>query len=77
MHGWSLPVSLEQQVEWIKSLDSKVFRFIIEWDNNTVGTCSISSVDFKNSIASLNIKLIGDSNIRGKGIATASLQLLI
>jgi len=77
VHGWSLPVSLEQQIEWIKNLDSKVFRFIVEWKSNIVGTCSISSIDYKNSTAALNIKLIGDSNIRGKGIGTTSLQLLI
>lgn len=73
--GWSQPVSLHYQIEWIKNI-SNDFRYMIDFADVTVGTCSITNVDYKNSTASLNIKLCNE-NYKGKGIGTSVIDMLL
>lgn len=74
--GYSFPVSLFQQKKWISSLsDDKNIRYIIDVNGEALGTLIISSLDFKNRTANLNIKLIKEA--RGKGYANRALKLAI
>lgn len=74
--GYSFPVSLSQQKKWISSLsDDKNIRYIIDVNGEALGTLIISSLDFKNRTANLNIKLIKEA--RGKGYANRALKLAI
>lgn len=73
--GFSAPVSLHQQKKWIANLPDDSFRYAIDADRNCVGVISLSSVDWKNRSANINIKLISDA--RGKGIAYRASKLLI
>lgn len=74
--GWSYPVSLLAQKKWIMNLsnDSSV-RYAITYEKQMVGVAIISSIDMKNRIANMNIKLL--KSFRGKGIAIRSLKLII
>ena len=74
--GWSLPVSAKRQVEWINSLKADDLKFIIEVNMIAIGMASISSLDFKNSVANLNIK-IKSNEYKGKGIGTRTIRVLI
>lgn len=74
--GWSYPVSRDQQEAWIKNVQSdKTIRFAMDAGNGIVGTAIISSVDFKNGTANLNIKM--PKSERGKGYASHAVQLMI
>jgi RimJ/RimL family protein N-acetyltransferase len=74
--GWSLPVSTTKQKEWIENLGPNEMKFIIEANNTVVGMASITGVDYKNSVANLNIKIKSETN-RGKGIGSKTISLLI
>ncbi|KNY26381.1 sugar transferase [Pseudobacteroides cellulosolvens ATCC 35603 = DSM 2933] len=74
--GWSLPVSSKIQAEWINNLNSDDMKFIIEVNLIAVGMASISSFDFKNSVANLNIKIKSDE-FRCRGIGTRTIRILI
>ncbi|MGB4386110.1 MAG: GNAT family protein [Caldicoprobacterales bacterium] len=74
--GWSLPVSEQKQIEWINNLKVDDMKFIIDLNGQAVGMASITNLDFKNSVAGLNIK-IGSGEYRGKGIGTRTINLLI
>lgn len=75
--GWSAPVNNETQMEWINSIqkNTKNIRYIIEIDNKTVGLAIISNIDFKNSNASVEMKL--EKTSRGKGYGTKVYQMLL
>lgn len=74
--GWSLPVSNSRQLEWIKNLSSNELKFIIDVNDTGIGMASITNLDYKNSTASVNIK-IKNSNDKGKGYGTRVIKLLI
>ena len=76
VYGWSRPVSLSSQKQWILNQnDESTIRYAIEYEKQMVGVGSISSIDMKNRVANLNIKLLKD--YRGKRIATNAIKLLI
>lgn len=55
--GWDFPVSMDQQLSWFKSLKDKKteFRAMIETDaGETVGTISLSNLDYINRTSSIN-----------------------
>lgn len=74
--GWSLPVSERRQREWINNLSSNDMKFIIEVNETAIGMASVTSVDYKNSLASVNIKIKSNSD-KGKGHGTRTINLLI
>lgn len=74
--GWSLPVSEQKQIEWINSLRADDIKYIIEIKGIAIGMSSITGLDFKNSVANLNIKIKNDE-YKGKGIGTRTIKLLI
>jgi len=78
--GWSFPVSTNQQITWINSLsnDRHNVRFIIDIKNvGAVGVVSLTSIDFKNGTATINIKLKKEDKIRNKGIGYKAITMLI
>lgn len=78
--GWSFPVSTEQQIKWINNLSNQNnnVRFIIEIEEaGAVGVVSLTGIDFKNSVATINIKLKRDNRIRNKGIGYKAITTLV
>lgn len=73
--GWSGPVSLHAQQDWIAHIQPDDFRFAIDSDGTTCGTATINPIDFKNRTANLNIKLL--ETHRGRGIGRRSVLLLL
>ena len=75
--GWSFPVSLADQKKWIMSAanDDRNIRYAIDDGNGVVGVAAISSLDFKNRSANMNIKLI--SSARKKGYASRASSIMI
>lgn len=74
--GWSLPVSEHKQLEWVNKLKSDDMKYIIEVAGEAIGMSSITNLDFKNSTATINIKIKGEQN-KGKGIGSKTIRLLI
>lgn len=74
--GWSQPVSKRRQLAWIDSLRDNDMKLIIDLNGSAVGMASITDIDYKNSVACLNIK-ISQNKYRGKGIGSKTIKLLI
>lgn len=77
--GWSFPVSTHEQLEWINNVnnDRNNVRYIIDVDGiGAIGMASLTSIDFKNGVANVNIKLKNDDNIRRKGIGFRVIKML-
>ena len=70
--GWELPVSMDHQNAWFSTLKDKKneFRCMIEdGDGETVGTISISQIDYRNRTVSLNgAKVLTEYQNKGYGI---------
>ena len=76
VYGWSYPVSLVSQKKWIANMtNDTTARYAIEFEGGMVGTAIISSIDFKNRTANMNIKLL--KSARGKGVAARTVGLMI
>lgn len=78
--GWSFPVSTEQQIKWINNLSDEKnnVRFIIDIEQvGAVGVVSLTGIDFKNRVATINIKLKRDSKIQNKGIGYKAVTILV
>lgn len=75
--GWSYPVSLAQQKKWIAALDNNcgTVRYAIDAGNGIIGVAMLTSLDFKNRTANMNIKLTKES--QGHGYAIQAMELLI
>lgn len=74
--GWSYPVSEEQQLMWLNNIQGdNCIRFAIDNGSGIVGVSIISSIDYKNRTANLNLKLPKSS--RGKGYASQAVKLMI
>ena len=74
--GFSYPVSMAEQKEWISGLkDDKNIRYAIDNGSGMVGVAIISSIDFKNRVANLNIKLM--KTARGMGYAKRAINLML
>jgi len=75
--GWSFPVSEKDQYEWINNIKNvNEVKYIIENEGIAIGMASITSIDYKNSTANLNIK-IKDIQYKRKGIGFKTINLLI
>lgn len=72
--GNPLKVSLEQQLQWMSKLkkETNAKRWMIDFNEQTVGTIILSSIDFNNKTGNMNIKLLPD--FQGKGIAIRALR---
>lgn len=74
--GYSYPVSLSQQKKWITELSNdNAIRYAIDDKSGFVGTIFLSSLNWKNRTANINIKLIKEA--RGKGYAFNASKLLV
>lgn len=76
--GWSFPSSNEVQMNWY---DKVIFsksdaRYMIEIDGNTIGMVGLTGIDFKNSTATINIK-IGSDEYKNQGIGYRTIMLLV
>lgn len=76
--GWSFPSSNEKQEQWYLSIITNnsptIVRFAVEVDKECVGMAALHEIDYKNSNAGIDIKLI--SGVRGKGIGYRVIKLL-
>ena len=66
-------VNLEQQLKWMTNIEHETAtrRWMIEYEEQPVGTIILSSVDHINAVANMNIKLL--PMYQGKGIARNAL----
>jgi len=73
------PITSHEEEEWFESISalSDTYKFAIEAlnDNQFIGGCSISGVDWKNSVATIGL-FIGNRNYRGKGYGSDALRVL-
>jgi RimJ/RimL family protein N-acetyltransferase len=78
--GWSFPVSYQMQVDWLSGLsnDKETLRCVIESkdDKTAIGTVILSSIDYKNGSAEIQIK-ISDKGQRGKGYGSDAIYAII
>ena len=74
--GWTKPVSMHDQIEWIKNIKNEVgcVRYVISCNGISAGMVFLTDIDFKNRTAVIHIKL--QENFRGKGIGAAAIKLL-
>lgn len=78
--GWSFPVSDDQQINWITSVqnDPNTLRLIISVKEfGAIGVVSLSELDYKNGTASANIKTAQRNEIRKKGFGYQAMTLII
>lgn len=76
--GGYFPVSKTEMSKWMDNfckLDKKNIRLIIQYESKPVGFISLTSINYINKNANLGI-YIGESDYRGKGIASKSLNEL-
>jgi RimJ/RimL family protein N-acetyltransferase len=74
------PMTLEEEEKWFERITaiSDTYKFAIETleDKKLIGGCSINTVDWKNSVATIGI-FIGSKDYRGKGYGIDAVELLI
>lgn len=74
------PVTLNEEEKWFESISAfkDTYRFAIETieDSEYIGECSISNVDWKNSVAAVGI-FIGKKKFWGKGYGKDAMKTLI
>lgn len=77
--GWSFPVSIEGQDRWFEYITNEknpnCFRYAIDKDGTCVGMAGFHDIDYKNSSAQVDIKML--KTYRGQGIGTTSMKLLM
>lgn len=66
-------VNMEQQLKWMTAIEKKknTKRWMIDFDEQTVGTIILSSIDMNNYVGNMNIKLL--PRFQGQGIAKKAL----
>ncbi|MCT8976230.1 GNAT family N-acetyltransferase [Clostridium sp. CX1] len=73
------PMTLHEEEKWFQSVTAlnDTYKFAIETlnDSKFIGGCSINSVDWKNSVATVGI-FIGNRQYRGKGYGTDAMRVL-
>ena len=77
--GWGIPISKTQQEEWydnIKKNNNKI-TYAIEYNGDIIGVSMITNIDWKNRNAEIGIKLINNTDYRGKGIATDVVKMML
>ncbi len=76
--GWSFPSSNEKQELWYEeitsSMSDSIVRFAVDVDGQCVGMAALHKIDYKNSNAGVDIKLI--TEFRGKGIGCRIVGML-
>lgn len=74
------PITLNEEEKWFQSINAlkDTYRFAIETnsENRFIGDCSITDVDWKNSVASIGM-FIGAKEYRGKGYGADAINILI
>lgn len=74
------PMTLHEEEKWFESITvvSDTYRFAIETmaEGKYIGGCNITSVDWKNSVATIGIFIGGREN-RGKGYGSDALKILM
>lgn len=73
--GWSGPVSLASQEDWIERLAPEDLRYALEIRSTICGTSHIHPIDFKNRSANINIKIL--PGFQGEGIGARSVRLML
>ena len=76
--GWSFPLSLYSQEQWIKEhyKDSTNLRFVIQTNNGeAVGIATLTNIDWKNKRATHGIKIASGKN-REAGIGTDTIMAI-
>ena len=70
-------VTMSEQVQWIKDThnEKNTVRYMIEYQNMTVGTVFLSSINTECQTGNINIKIMKDA--RGKGIGTRAVVLML
>lgn len=68
-------VSFDQQMAWMERLEHEknTVRWMIDFDDQTVGTVILSSIDHSNATGNMNIKLL--PQFHGRGIAKKALSV--
>ena len=78
--GWSFPVSMSRQEEWIRALkeDPQVLRCMIDRreEGTPIGTIMLTKIDYKNGNAELHIKLAAGS-YRGQGYGSDAVKTIV
>lgn len=72
--GWSGPVSLASQTDWIARVRPEEQRYVIEVEGSPCGVVTANPIDLKNRSANLNIKLL--PRHQGKRIGGRTIHLL-
>ena len=74
------PMTLHEEEKWFQSITavSDTYKFAIETlsDNKFIGGCSINSVDWKNSVATVGI-FIGNRKYRNGGYGSDAMRVLM
>lgn len=74
------PLTLQEEEKWFESITaiSDTYKFAIETlsNNQFIGGCNISGVDWKNGVVTVGI-FIGSRNHMGKGYGTDAIEILI
>ncbi len=74
------PMTLHEEEKWFQSITavSDTYKFAIETlnDNQFIGGCSINSVDWKNSVATVGI-FIGNKKYRSGGYGSDAMRVLL
>lgn len=71
--GWSGPVSLASQTDWISRVRPDEQRYVVEVEGSPCGVAIANPIDFKNRSANLNIKLLPGHQDKGLGGRTIHL----
>lgn len=76
--GWSFPSSDERQMQWYQAAtlntDKSIVRFVVDDRGECVGMAALHEIDYKNSNAGIDIKLM--KNARGRGIGYRVIKML-
>lgn len=79
--GYSFPVSTQNQKQWYMNFlnNKSEIRVMIELKSGeTVGTCSLTNIDWKNRCAFLGgIKIINKPELRGTGIGFETISIFM
>lgn len=73
--GWTGPVSLASQLDWVSRLRPDDFRYAIDVAQTPRGVAIISPIDFKNRSANIHIKLLESQ--RGQGLGARAVKLML
>ena len=74
--GDSKEVTREDHQTWFTKHKNDVGRFMITYNDNSVGAISLTNIDYKNFVATINIKL-ASSDVKNKGIGLKAVNLIL